>query len=115
VITEQVVKTLEEVVAFVKEASPTMWEAAHAKVVADIAGSLIGCAFFAFLLFCGWMVCLRIERRLENDPDEGVAIIIGWIITFVCGGFILGIGTSAVKMYIARDWYAIEQLVGLIP
>lgn len=122
---------LEQLIEFVKSASETMWAAAHQMVIADIVTSamwavvLLGFAGAAAYLFRYSLQKYHAVRAMYCDQRDTCS---AWdseswgsmaAMAFVSGFFMLIVGlvalSDAIGCMVARDYYAIKNLVELIP
>lgn len=119
---ELTVKTMSELIAFVKEASPAVYDAAVAKVYANIASCVLA-VLFSLLLFWGiWKygkwISSGAHRKMPNDLDEFFEMT--FVAFLAIGGLtaiiLLPVGLfSLVENVIGFDYAVLEALTQLVP
>ena len=119
---EFVVKTLSDLVEFIKGASPALWAIARQQVLVDMVSCLLWLAISigavcACVTWFKWARKKAVEEDISRTARENywfatwVAIVIGGIFTLIA---LLLLSTS-IRMKINPDYYAIRVLSEMLP
>ena len=103
---------LSELIAFVKQASPALWQIAQQQVRVEAIQGTIG---FALLLaataLCAW-VCVVFYRG--NDDSDLAAMVLGAVIGIIALVWSMLVLVDTIGRWLNPDFYAIQILVGLV-